>query len=319
MSSQHIIEEVHLPALEGTSTENHFKSLTPIKKLGEAKFPVYLASVPTEKDLYVMKVFPHNDNGKPSHLFKNEARFLGLNHKNIIVPVYYETDKKCYMKGKKVSTSFTLTEYAPYGDFFDFTMNHTSILNDMVIRTYFKQLIEGIEYLHSKKIAHLDIKLENLMVGNEFQLKIIDFDMSHKEGDKKIISLGTRYYRAPEVVNATTTKPMAADIFSAGIILFVWKSGGRIPQTENMCVQGVNLYDLLQNDNQGFWQKHCELQGKEASYFSEEFRELFSMMTRGNPDERATIESIKASKWYNGPVFSDDELKAYMERQISAN
>jgi len=311
-------EEVHLPALKG-STENYFKSVTPIKKLGEAKFPVYLASVPAEKDLYVMKIFPYNDNGQLNHLFKNEARFLGLNHKNIIVPVYYEIDKKCHVKGKKVSTSFTLTEYAPYGDFFDLTMNYTSILSDIVIRTYFRQLIEGIEYLHSQKIAHLDLKLENLMIGKDFQLKIIDFDMSYKEGDKKVISLGTRYYRAPEVANGAIINPMAADIFSAGIILFVLKSGGKIPQTENLYVQGVNLYQLLQNDNKSFWQKHCELQGKEDSYYSEEFRELFNMMTRGNPDERATIESIKASKWYSGPVFSDDELKAYMERHLSVN
>lgn len=45
-------------------------------------------------------------------------------------------------------------------------------------------MINGIEYLHLKGIAHMDIKPSNLMLDSEFRLKIIDFDLSFIKGDR---------------------------------------------------------------------------------------------------------------------------------------
>ncbi|RZJ37213.1 MAG: hypothetical protein EOO18_06165 [Chryseobacterium sp.] len=52
--------------------------------------------------------------------------------------------------------------------------------HEMIIRTYFHQLIEGIEYIHSQGVAHLDLKLENIMLGDSFELKIIDLQFVAK-------------------------------------------------------------------------------------------------------------------------------------------
>ena len=66
-------------------------------------------------------------------------------------------------------------------------------------RTYFRQLIDGLEYLHSQGVRHLDLKLENLLIGDDYQLKIIDFDLSYMSGDTQILTRGSKFYRAPEL------------------------------------------------------------------------------------------------------------------------
>ena len=62
-------------------------------------------------------------------------------------------------------------EYAKHGDFFDALITHRVPFNETLIRTYFHQLIDAMDALHSKGAAHLDIKLENLLIGDDYTLK----------------------------------------------------------------------------------------------------------------------------------------------------
>jgi len=59
-------------------------------------------------------------------------------------------------------------EMAPYGDLTSLMLSSKIISDEKLVRSMFHQLISGIEYLHSQNIAHLDIKLDNLMIGDEF-------------------------------------------------------------------------------------------------------------------------------------------------------
>jgi len=94
-----------------------------------------------------------------------------------------------------------------------------------VIRTYFHQLIEGLEYIHSKGFAHFDLKLENLVLSRDSLLKIIDFGQAQKTAtDEEITSGGTVGYLASEVQNRTCKDSKAVDIYSAGIVLFTLKA-----------------------------------------------------------------------------------------------
>jgi len=210
-------------------------------------------------------------------------------------------------------------EYAPHGDFFDFITKHNDQLDEKLARTFFRQLINGIEYLHQNGVAHLDLKPENLLLGADFNLKIADFDLSHIFGDDKILSRGTRFYRAPELFNSVSSsalalkEPFAADIYSAGVVLFILKSGGMYPHAEDHVLDGVSFMDLMYKNNIKFWAKHCEIQGREASFYGRDFKELFNNMVKSNPQERLTIKQIKESKWYNGPIYTPLELADKMK------
>jgi len=267
-----------------------------------------------------MKIFSHKGE-QPHPYFRNEVRFASLKHPNVIDIVYYENEKDTLYKGELKKVSYILMEYAPFGDFFDFVTKHRDSLDEKLVRSYFRQLINGIEYLHSCRVAHLDLKPENLLLGADFNMKIADFDLSHVCGDSKILSRGTRYYRGPEFFKSSSgdpeiRSPFSSDVYSAGIILFILKSGGIYPHAENNTLEGIDLVDLMYNDNAEFWRKHCEIQEKSESFYDKSFRELFNAMVKFNPDERITLKEIKQSKWYNGPVYTPVELQKKMKKLL---
>ena len=280
-------------------------------KISKAKFPVYLVQSSSSGAHFAMKVFPYL-NGGPNPRFLNEIRFSRLSHSNIVSTVDHQEEEGTFGKDQMTQVSYILMEYAPYGDFFDFVMSLENEMEEKLIRTYFHQLIEGLEYLHTSGIAHLDLKLENLLIGKNFTLKIADFDLAHLLRDNKVKTKGTKHYRAPELMNQNCEDPQAADIYSAGIILFVMKCGGVLPHLEDQLYRGINLSELLYENPEEFWEKHCKIQKKSQSFFEKSFRSLFISMTRPDVIERATIFEVKNSKWYNGPVYSEEELSLIM-------
>jgi len=294
-------------------TPETFRDVTVVKVLNKAKFPVYLVNSNVNKQNYAMKVFGFAGE-KPHTYFQNESRFCFVNHPNVIRTHHVEHERETISKGCSKKVSYTVMEYAPNGDFFDLIMNHTVDIDNKLIRTYFRQLIEGLEYLHQSGVAHMDLKLENLLMGEDFNLKIADFDLSYLVNDKIILSRGTQFYRPPEIIQGVCQDPQATDIYSAGIILFTLMTRGMLPHAEDSSVAGVDFATLLYTQNQEFWNKHCEIQKQDASFFDQDFKDLFNAMVNLNPSDRPTIQQIKESNWYNGPCYTNQELKAKVGR-----
>jgi len=295
-----------------------FEDIKLLKRISKGKFPVFLAYSNAHRESYALKLYPYKNNEVDSR-FYNEVRFSALSHPNMIGIVHAEVEREAkYGQGRIQKSSYLLLELAPYGDFYDMIREKKVRFDEKMVRTYFHQLIDGLEYLHSQGVAHLDLKAENLLLGENFLLKIADFDYSYVEGDENVQVIGTKNYRAPEVINNRYSKYSAVDIYSAAVILFSMKCGGVLPFIEEL-FEGINLYGLLQQNQERFWNKHMELQLKKESFFDEDFKELFFSMTKPNPDERATISEIKNSKWYRGPVLSQDELSSILKPYFPEN
>jgi len=263
--------------------------------------------------MYAMKVFGHV-NGQPHLYFRNETRFASLQHPNVVRNLYFEDERKARFDGLPLQISYTIMEYAEHGDFYTFLKNHSKDMDDKLARTYFRQLIDGLEYLHNNDVAHMDLKLNNLLIDSDFNLKIADFDLSHYGDDAIIISNGTKFYRAPEVAHGKCNNPKVADIYSVGIVLFLLKTRGVFPQFEFSKIAGIDFAELLYNNPSEFWDEHVRVQKANPAEFEEDFKELFITMTKYNPDDRATIDQIKESEWYNGPYYTAEELKEKMQR-----
>lgn len=301
-------------ALKATNTCR--RDLAIVKKLRKAKFSVYVAKANSENKLYALKVFPY-ENDRINHDYLNECMFSTLDHPNIIKIVDCVDERDSVHKNEHSKISYILMELAPYGDFFDVFMEKKIKFDSKLARTYFHQLIDGLEYMHNHGMAHLDLKPENLLLGENFKLKICDFDLSYMEGDEHIKSYGTRCYRAPELVMDNCINPPAADVFSSGILLFVFKCSGKIPQTEDSPYHGVNLFELMQMDPKKFWEVHLEAQERDSEFFEDDFKELFMKMTNSNPQKRPTINEIKQSSWYKKEIYSEQEVIQIMRSYYS--
>ena len=105
----------------------------------------------------------------------------------------------------------------------------------------------------------------------------------------------------------------AADIYSAGIILYIMRAG-EFPFLE---LRGKSesdgwSYKKFLEENRTFWTAKGKAKGAE-NFFGEEFIELINRMLDNNGESRITVKEIKASKWYNGPVLVNTFLKEKME------
>mmetsp|Transcript_39029 Transcript_39029/g.34707 ORF Transcript_39029/g.34707 Transcript_39029/m.34707 type:complete len:317 (+) Transcript_39029:269-1219(+) len=282
--------------------EEEKKALKPVKLIAKSRYPIYLVHSAHHERHLAMKVFPHEADGGIAKSFLSELRFSSLSHPNIVNVYEARSEKVCKIKGEHQKVSYILMEVAPYGDFVKHLTSYNIPKDEKLSRTFFHQLVSGIEYMHAQNMAHLDLKLENLLLGDNFILKIADFDFGVRESEKLILGKGSRNYRAPEVKNKTVKNYKAGDIYSMGIILFSFLLRG-LPYNEDKEVKNVNLMDLLLHDINEFW-NHYEKLDADAFDASPAFRELFEAMVKENPEDRISLKQIRESKWFKGPVYT---------------
>ena len=74
-------------------------------------------------------------------------------------------------------------------------------LSEEESKVIFKQIVDGVAYMHDKNIIHRDLKLENVLINNDKVIKIIDFGFSTSvKGDKKVSFMcGTPHYMSPDL------------------------------------------------------------------------------------------------------------------------
>lgn len=285
-----------------------------VEEIGASKATVFLGYLASSQMPVAVKVYPHRQR-RVSTSFLNEASFAHLCHPNI-TQVAYTSPKYtlAISEGVNVNTSIIVMQLAPNGDFLNLLITNQIKLDARLARTYFHQLVSAMEYMHTNGVAHQDLKLDNLLLDEDFQLKICDFDVAWKEGDVISNNVGTLNYRAPEICNKVCSDAKKTDIYSAGILLFLFKCGGVLPHLEDQLFDGANLRDLLHNNTDAFWQKHCHIQKKRTAFFDNDFKQLFTAMVHPDPEKRCTIEQIKESKWYQGETYSQSEVTLIMER-----
>jgi MAP/microtubule affinity-regulating kinase len=143
----------------------------------------------------------------------------------------------------------------------------------------FRQVLSGIEYCHKMNVTHRDIKMENILVDDELNVKIIDFGFSvcSPPTQKLRIFCGTPSYMAPEIVNKEKYLGPPTDVWSLGILLFTLLAG-------HFPFRGVTEKDLFRSISRGI-----------VTYptgISEEVKILIGKMLQVNPLKRATATEV---------------------------
>jgi len=89
-------------------------------------------------------------------------------------------------------------------------------------RFLFRQLMKSIKYMHSRNVVHRDLKIENILYDEQMNIKVADFVFSTYKSINKLKSYrGTMTYMAPEIKQGKQYDGRQADVFSAGVILFI--------------------------------------------------------------------------------------------------
>jgi len=90
-----------------------------------------------------------------------------------------------------------------------------------IAKTYARQMLEGVAYIHSKNILHRDLKPSNMLIDKSGQLKIGDFGQARIYENESSMShkVATRWYRAPELLYGAHRYDFGVDLWAVGCII----------------------------------------------------------------------------------------------------
>ena len=176
-----------------------------------------------------------------------------------------------------------IMEYCEGGELFNYIVKNQK-LSEEETAFFFYQIINGVEYLHSKNIVHRDLKPENLLLCEGNILKIIDFGLSNfYNGNYLSTPCGSPCYASPEMVSGNKYNGFNIDIWAIGIILFAMLCG---------------YLPFEDDDNDVLFQKILECKLHYPSHLSPLAKDIMKKILVTNPEKRIKIPQIKKHKFY---------------------
>ncbi|OHT06098.1 hypothetical protein TRFO_26022 [Tritrichomonas foetus] len=167
----------------------------------------------------------------------------------------------------------------------------TQVMDGITARRIFRQIVDAVNYLHTvAKVAHRDIKIENILLNEHCDVKLSDFGFSHSTDGLSGCSLiktrcGSPCYASPELIKGQGYDEKT-DIWSLGVVLFA------------MLTSTCPFYD---ENIQSLFHKIVEKPIIYPSYISNNSNllSLFEMIFQKDPAQRASAEDILHSAWLN--------------------
>lgn len=102
-----------------------------------------------------------------------------------------------------------------------------SVLPINTIQKIFNQILDAVLHLHSQGIVHRDLKDENIVVDEDYKIKLIDFGSSSRfnrapDGQEPYFDKfnGTIAYAAPEIIKGQKYHPSEAEVWTMGVLLY---------------------------------------------------------------------------------------------------
>ncbi|CAO1627747.1 unnamed protein product [Parajaminaea phylloscopi] len=187
----------------------------------------------------------------------------------------YETSKELFL----------VMEYVAGGELFDHLVAKGR-LRPSEARSYFRQIIFGVDYCHRFNICHRDLKPENLLLdGSKSVVKVADFGMAALQPVERMLetSCGSPHYASPEIVSGKSYKGSASDIWSCGIILFALLCG-RLPFDD------PNITRLLHKVKDGRFEMPENLEPAA--------KDLIWKMLEVDPERRLKMPEIMRHPWF---------------------
>ncbi|KAF5391097.1 hypothetical protein D9757_003156 [Collybiopsis confluens] len=206
---------------------------------------------------------------------------------------------------------YMVTEYVNGGQMLDYIISHGR-LRERVARKFARQIGSALDYCHRNNVVHRDLKIENILISQTGNIKIIDFGLSNLYDPANHLSTfcGSLYFAAPELLNAKVYTGPEVDVWSFGVVLYVLVCG-KVPF-----------------DDQSMPALHAKIKRGLVEYpvwLSAECKHLLSRMLVTNPALRAPLSEILSHPWmirgFSGPpenyLLHREPLRAdELDRQV---
>jgi serine/threonine protein kinase len=121
---------------------------------------------------------------------------------------------------------YMVFEYVNGGQMLDYIISHGR-LRERVARKFARQIGSALEYCHKNNVVHRDLKIENILISQTGNIKIIDFGLSNLYDPSNHLGTfcGSLYFAAPELLNAKVYTGPEVDVWSFGVVLYVLVCG----------------------------------------------------------------------------------------------
>lgn len=200
---------------------------------------------------------------------------MRLEHPNII---------RLYQVIDTLEEMYIIMEYAAGGELIDY-IAAKGCLTENEGRKYFRDLIAAMDHCHLAGVVHRDLKLENMLLGDDKNLLLSDFGLGRSifSTDQILNTFcGTPLYAGPELVSGIKYVGPTADIWSLGIVLYIMIAG----KPPFRCETIAELYGQI----------------KAVKYscpksFSPELVDLLSKLLVRDPLKRITMDELRMHTW----------------------
>mmetsp|Transcript_4337 Transcript_4337/g.5980 ORF Transcript_4337/g.5980 Transcript_4337/m.5980 type:complete len:461 (+) Transcript_4337:63-1445(+) len=285
-----------------------------VKKIGHGANAEVKEAVNLQTDERVaLKLISNTLSRRKAERFWNEIEAMkSVSHPSILQLKDYHTDLFDLNTTGKLCNHYILSmELCKNGDLFDLISKSGSLKED-ISKRYTFQLLSGLEALHSKGICHRDIKLENLLLDEQFNLKIADFGYSSISEAFKVrkcyTQCGTGKYMAPEVLssNCRPYDGSKYDVWSSGVVCFILIMGH--PPFEIANHTDWWFQTIANFRYEVFWDEHL-LKGQTKS-ISWDARKFLNRIFVTDPFYRASAKELLVDPWLQSNTksfFGDDE------------
>nr|BAE02277.1 unnamed protein product [Macaca fascicularis] len=206
------------------------------------------------------------------------------------------------------SEMILVLEYAAGGEIFDQCVaDKEEAFKEKDVQRLMRQILEGVHFLHTHDVVHLDLKPQNILLTSESPLgdiKIVDFGLSRilKNSEELREIMGTPEYVAPEILSYDPIS-MATDMWSIGVLTYVMLTG---------------ISPFLGNDKQETFlnisQTNLSYSEEEFDVLSESAHDFIRTLLVKKPEDRATAEECLKHPWLTQSSIQEPSFR--MEKAL---
>ena len=270
------------------------------KKIGGGNFSnVYLGYNEITNKYFGVKII-QDSNLQTQNDFERLQKEINISslliHKNLnsLIDVFYQDQN-----------FFLIFEYSSGGNLLEYICEKR-IISEEIAFIIFRQILDGIYYLHQNNIVHRDIKLENILIDIFPNIKLTDFGFSEYFDGENLLNTfcGTLAYISPECLLHKKFNGFQSDIWSLGVLLYVLVTGSypwsvkKISITKYQILNG--LYEIPSN-------------------ISSSLNNLISKLLKINPIERISIPEIYNHEWFRKFEFNFQNEFKIIPKEIIQN